>query len=391
MQLSALFTLAFCLAVSARPTRRAAFTLKNGQDAIALNNNFKGLTKNSSCNEGDQACVDGSFAICSGGQFVLTPCPSGTVCAALPLVNKPGTSVTCDTQSDVDARIAATGASGGDNDNKSSDPSDNGDSNSNNGNNGQKGQDNNNDQGDNNGQKGGKGQQGGNGQNGGNGDDPQTSQTLDPSVIADGFTDDGQDVPEAGQVASLTSTNNFINFCATVQDLPITNGQQIKTGSCNPAPMGQIPSTDHMPSAKFVFPKNMGTIKANKAFTVKMAIRQLETGNFVNANNNYFSAPQQLSGNGQIKGHSHVVIEKLDSLTQTDPSDPNQFAFFKGLNDKEQGGILTANVTDGLPEGVYKISSINTAANHQPVLVPVAQHGSLDDVVYFTVTNSGKP
>jgi hypothetical protein len=36
MKLSALFTLAFCLAVSARPARRAAFTLKNGQDAIAL-------------------------------------------------------------------------------------------------------------------------------------------------------------------------------------------------------------------------------------------------------------------------------------------------------------------------------------------------------------------
>jgi hypothetical protein len=139
-----------------------------------------------------------------------------------------------------------------------------------------------------------------------------------------------------------------------------------------------------MPSAKFVFPKNMATIKANKNFTVKMAIRQLETGNFVNADANYFSAPQQLSGNGQVKGHSHVVIEKLSALDQTDPTDPNQFAFFKGLNDKQQGGILTADVDKGLPEGVYKISSINTAANHQPVLVPVAQHGSLDDVVYVS-------
>jgi hypothetical protein len=382
MQFSVLFSLVFCLAVSARPTRRAAFTLKNGQDAIALNNEFKDLTPNSPCNSGDNACVNGEFAQCDGGKFVLTPCPSGTVCAALPLVNKAGTSVSCDSQSDVDARIAATGASGGGN-STSSDTSNNGNKKSNNNNNGQNGggsQDPPNQDSGNN----------GNDQQGGNNGDIQQSRTLDQSVIADGFNNDGQNPPVDGQKPSLTSSNNFINFCATSKDLPITNGQQIKTGSCNPAPMGEIPSTDHMPSSKFVFPKNMATIKANKSFTVKMAIRELQTGNFVNANENYFSAPQQLEGNGQIKGHSHVVIEKLSALDQTDPTDPNVFAFFKGLNEQEQDGILTAAVDNGLPEGVYKISSINTAANHQPVVVPIAQHGSLDDVVYFTVTASGK-
>lgn len=64
----------------------------------------------------------------------------------------------------------------------------------------------------------------------------------------------------AGQVPSLTSTNNFMcglhlamhqrtnyglnsfplvpgsNFCDTVQ-LPLTDGQQIVGGSCNPTPM----------------------------------------------------------------------------------------------------------------------------------------------------------
>jgi hypothetical protein len=34
-------------------------------------------------------------------------------CAALPLVNSPGTSVTCTTQADLDRRIAATGAKAG--------------------------------------------------------------------------------------------------------------------------------------------------------------------------------------------------------------------------------------------------------------------------------------
>lgn len=117
-----------------------------------------------------------------------------------------------------------------------------------------------------------------------------------------------------------------------------------------------------------------------------MAIKNLETGNFVNAQQNYFSAPQQLNGQGVIKGHSHVVIEQLESLDQTTPTDPNVFAFFKGLNGKANGqGILTADVDKGLPAGVYKLSSINAASNHQPVLVPIAQHGSLDDAVYVSL------
>lgn len=215
-----------------------------------------------------------------------------------------------------------------------------------------------------------------------NNSDPQSSLTLNPGVIATGFENDGQDVPAAGQVASITSSNNFINFCLTRSDLPITNGKQITTGSCNPAPMGIIPASTLMPSSKFQFPTNMGTIKANTAFTVSLAINNLETGHFVNAQENYFSAPQQVNGQGQIQGHSHVVIEAIDSLTSTKVTNPTTFAFFKGLNDAAVNGVLTADVTAGLPAGVYKISTINSAANHQPVLAPIAQHGSLDDVVY---------
>ena len=146
--------------------------------------------------------------------------------------------------------------------------------------------------------------------------------------------------------------------------------------------MGIIAATTNMPSSKFVFPQNMGTVKANTAFTVQMAISNLETGHFVNANENYFSAPQQVNAQGNIKGHSHVVVELLSSVTQTTPTDPTKFAFFKGLNDPAANGILTADVTSGLPAGAYRLASINTAANHQPALVAVAQHGSLDDQVY---------
>lgn len=219
--------------------------------------------------------------------------------------------------------------------------------------------------------------------------DAQSSLTLDPKVVATGFENDGQDVPTEGQVASLTSSNNFINFCLTVPNLPITNGKQITTGSCNPAPMGAIPSTDNMPSAKFQIPKNGDSLPENTPFTITMAVANFQTGAFVNAQENYFAAPQQLNGGGQIIGHSHVVVEQLSALDQTTPTDPKKFAFFKGLNAAAVNGVLTADVTAGLPAGFYKVSSINTAANHQPVLVPIAQHGSLDDVSYFTVTAAG--
>lgn len=191
-------------------------------------------------------------------------------------------------------------------------------------------------------------------------------------------------MPAAGQVPSLTSTNNFINFCLTAPNLPITNGKQITTGSCNPAPIGVIPSVDNMPSAKFTNPLNFATIKSNTTFTISMAIKNMQTGFFVNAQENYFAAPQVLNSAGQIQGHSHVVIEQLTSMTQTTPTNPKTFAFFKGLNAAAVGGVLTADVTGGLAPGVYKLSSINSSSNHQPVIVPIAQHGALDDAVYVS-------
>ena len=145
--------------------------------------------------------------------------------------------------------------------------------------------------------------------------------------------------------------------------------------------MGVIAAFTNMPSSKFVFPENGATIPANKDFTIQMAIRNLITGNFVNAAENYFAAPQQIDfATCHINGHSHVVIDPLPSLNSKTPTDPTKFVFFKGLNAAAQNGILTADVPGGLPAGAYRIASINSAANHQPALVAVAQHGALDDM-----------
>ena len=213
----------------------------------------------------------------------------------------------------------------------------------------------------------------------------QTSLTLDPSNIFTAFASDGNANATAGQEPSITSTNNFINFCLEFPGVQKTNGQQVLEGSCNQTPMGLIAAQANMPSSKFQFPENGGTIAANTNFTIKMAINNLETGHFTNPTTTFHMAPQVVNDAGLIKGHSHVVIEQLSSLTQTTVTDPTKFAFFKGLNDVAANGVLTADVTGGLPAGFYRLASINSAANHQPALVAVAQRGALDDMIYVSL------
>ena len=110
----------------------------------------------------------------------------------------------------------------------------------------------------------------------------------------------------------------------------------------------------------------------------------MNTGHFANTNTNFHAAPQVVDSNGDVMGHTHIVIERLSSLQQTEPTDPQNFVFFMGVNTPAQDGFLTANVTGGVPTGFYKLSSVNAAMNHQPVLVAVAQRGSLDDQIYVS-------
>jgi hypothetical protein len=44
---------------------------------------------------------------------VMQGCAAGTTCVALPNVNKAGTSISCDTQADAEARMTAAGVTGG--------------------------------------------------------------------------------------------------------------------------------------------------------------------------------------------------------------------------------------------------------------------------------------
>jgi hypothetical protein len=181
-----------------------------------------------------------------------------------------------------------------------------------------------------------------------------------------------------------SDTSNFINTCV---GQTLTNGLQNTAGSCNGIPMGQIPSIDNMISSVFTNPQDGDTIAATTDFTVSIQTTGLTAGTFTNPDNTYYAAPQGLDGGGQIIGHTHVVIQDVGSSSNpTTPLDPKQFAFFKGINDAGNGnGLLSADVAGGLPAGNYRLCSMSSSANHQPVLMPVAQRGPQDDCVRFKV------
>ncbi|EPT01271.1 hypothetical protein FOMPIDRAFT_1023366 [Fomitopsis schrenkii] len=110
---TAVSSTASATATGTNSSSSSSFLQSNGEQAQQQNAQFATLSASSSCTEGSVACVGGEFAQCVNGAFTLQSCASTLSCFALPLVNKAGTSVTCTTEADAAARIAATGVSGG--------------------------------------------------------------------------------------------------------------------------------------------------------------------------------------------------------------------------------------------------------------------------------------
>lgn len=154
--------------------------------------------------------------------------------------------------------------------------------------------------------------------------------------------------------------------------------------------MGDIPSKDNMISSIILNPAPGQNIAANTDFTIQVQIANLVAGVFTNPDNTYYAAPQSLQG-GKVVGHCHVTVQDLgNSLSPKTPPTASTFAFFKGIDDAGNGnGLLSATVTGGLPAGNYRVCTMNSASNHQPVLMPVAQRGAQDDCTKFTVGGNG--
>lgn len=114
---------------------------------------------------------------------------------------------------------------------------------------------------------------GGGGNSGGN-----QALVLDPKNVQDASSKTGQEAGDnPAQADSLTDSANFINFCT---GKTLTNGQQVKSGSCNGIVMGDIPSTANMISTIITSPSPGETISANTEFTVKVSVANLVAGSF---------------------------------------------------------------------------------------------------------------
>lgn len=137
--------------------------------------------------------------------------------------------------------------------------------------------------------------------------------------------------------------------------------------------MGDIPAKTSMVSTVILSPQNLQDVTPNQTFNVSLQVDNLQAGAFTNATSTYYSAPQALNQAGQIIGHVHVTIQDMGSLNPTTPPDPTVFAFFKGIDDAGNNrGLLQAEVTGGLAAGVYRVCTMSSSSNHQPVLMPVS-------------------
>jgi len=219
-----------------------------------------------------------------------------------------------------------------------------------------------------------------------NDNNPQTSLTLLSQLVQ---------TASSLNLANLTndesepdhSTNNFINFCV---DQTLTNGTQNQNGSCNPVPMGQIPSVENMISTVITNPGNFKTAaKENQTFNVVVKMRNFEGGLFSDADLQYFSAPQRIDKRGYVKGHTHVVIYPMPGGFQlpNETPDPQVFSFFLGVKQPfNQDGEITVPITGGLLKGFYAVATMATAETHQGLTQPVAKHIPPDVTTYFEIS-----
>ena len=153
-------------------------------------------------------------------------------------------------------------------------------------------------------------------------------------------------------------------------ELGQANGEQILTGICSNTPQGEIPEVDKMPSTLILSPRNGQKIKRNAPFAAKVLTKNFRLGFFSNATNQYNVFPQELDERGFIQGHQHVVFQFLGRNKEKIPK-ATEFAFFKGLNELGQNGVLTVDVALGMPKkGIYRMCTLIANFAHTcPTLV----------------------
>jgi hypothetical protein len=91
---------------SAPPAERAGIRKLNADDAEAEQKEYASWKPDMPCEPDQQAVINDQFAQCGEDKkFQLTSCAAGLKAVVLPLVRKRGTSITCDTEEDRQAKL----------------------------------------------------------------------------------------------------------------------------------------------------------------------------------------------------------------------------------------------------------------------------------------------
>jgi len=178
-------------------------------------------------------------------------------------------------------------------------------------------------------------------------------------------------------VVNSIKENTGNNVCK-LSILALAKGSQNSNGECVETFMGEIPNFNNMVSTIILFPKDNSVIEENQPFLIRTKTIGIRTGFFSNPDTEYYLFAQTLDAQGLIQGHSHVVIQEIKN--EDEPLDPKLFAFFKGLDEPNNGfGELNVLIDKGLTVGKYRICTMVSSFSHQPCLMPVAQRGELID------------
>ncbi|KAJ3070213.1 hypothetical protein HK102_006726, partial [Quaeritorhiza haematococci] len=182
-----------------------------------------------------------------------------------------------------------------------------------------------------------------------------------------------------GQQQQQFCQDNFPNLAAG-------DGTQNKRGFCSSTVQGAIPAVERMVSTIITSPNNGEQVDFTQDFDITLRTLNMVLGFFDDPQTRYYLRPQALDPQtGTIIGHQHVTVQRLPNKNPTDPLDPRQFEFFRGLDflPSQPGNELSVTVPAGQIKGPgpARICSISGAEGHQPVVMPVAQRGSQDDCI----------
>ncbi|KAI9139433.1 hypothetical protein BKA69DRAFT_1085432 [Paraphysoderma sedebokerense] len=159
---------------------------------------------------------------------------------------------------------------------------------------------------------------------------------------------------------------------------------------------GALPALDKMVSTVITSPPSGARITSGKihpngiSFTIVST--NMEFGHTDDPATQYQSKGQILNEKGLIKGHSHLVIQRL-SNSESPPSPlEKDLVFFQSLGREHQPSSVDGETLRVVAKkelftvpGIYRACTITTSSANTPVIMPIERRGPQDDCIRFNI------